>query len=134
MTPEELEAIPGVDEELVTRIQTSVVAYYSQYDAAQDAPAEEAPADPVAIEAAIDREADGVHHEIFKNLETGVLEHDLAKHEQVLLKETAEGEVLDLGNVEGLSAAPSQLRGLAAHSHSSGVLDTAESDTMSKID
>jgi N utilization substance protein A len=134
MTPEELEAIPGVDEELVTRIQTSVVAYYSQYDAAQDAPAEEAPADPVAIEAAIDREADGVPHEIFKNLETGVLEHDLAKHEQVLLKETAEGEVLDLGNVEGLSAAPSQLRGLAAHSHSSGVLDTAESDTMSKID
>ena len=45
MTPEELEAIPGVDEELVTRIQTSVVAFYSQYDAAQS---EEAPADPAA--------------------------------------------------------------------------------------
>jgi N utilization substance protein A len=130
MTPEELEAIPGVDEELVTRIQTSVVAYYSQYDAAQT---EEAPVDPVAIEAAIDREADGVDHETFKNLETGVLEHDLAKHEQVLLKETAEGETLDLGNVEGLSAAPSQLRGLA-HSRNSGALDAVESDTMSKID
>ena len=136
MTPEELEAIPGVDEELVTRIQTSVVAFYSQYDAAQS---EEAPADPAAIEAAIDREAtsaDGLdpdHHQPFKNLETGVLEHDLAKHEQALLEETDEGEVLDLGKVEGLSAAPSQLRGLA-HSHTVGTPDIVESDTMSKID
>jgi N utilization substance protein A len=129
MTPEELEAIPDVDEELVTRIQTSVVAYYSQYDAAQS---EEAPADQMAIENAIDHEGD--HHESFKNLETGVLEHDLAKHEQVLLEETAEGgEVLDLGKVEGLSAAPSQLRSLA-HSESAEGSDSLESDTISKID
>jgi N utilization substance protein A len=129
MTPEELEAIPGVDEELVTRIQTSVVAYYSQYDA-QESQSEEVPVDAASIEAAIDHEATGGHHADFKNLETGVLEHDLAKHEQVLLEETKEGEVLDLGKVEGLSAAPSQLRGLATI----GTPDPAESDTMSKID
>jgi N utilization substance protein A len=140
MTPEELEAIPGVDEELVTHIQTSVVAYYSQYDAAQDAQneapnevlSEEAPVDAAGIEAAIDHDTDG-HHTAFKNLETGVLEHDLAKHEQALLEETNEGEVLDLGRVEGLSAAPSQLRGLA-HSQPAAVSDKAESDTISKID
>ncbi len=136
MTPEELEAIPGVDEELVTRIQTSVVAFYSQYDAEQQndqmTQSEDAPVDPEAIEAAID--SDGVgHHADFQNLETGVLEHDLAKHEQVLLEETKEGEVLDLGKVEGLSAAPSQLRGLA-HSRTVGSPETAESDTISKID
>ena len=130
MTPEELEAIPGVDEELVTRIQTSVVAFYSQYDAAQN---EEAPADAEAIEAAIDHDGDGHHAAAFQNLETGVLEHDLAKHEQVLLEETKEGEVLDLGKVEGLSGAPSQLRGLA-HSGAVGTPDQAESDTISKID
>ena len=134
MTPEELEAIPGVDEELVTRIQTSVVAYYSQYDAAQaGGGSEEAPADAEGIEAAIDREGSDGHHADFQNLETGVLEHDLAKHEQVPLEETKEGEVLDLGKVEGLSAAPSQLRGLA-HSRGVGAPDTAESDTISKID
>jgi N utilization substance protein A len=135
MTPEELEAIPGVDEELVTRIQTSVVAFYTQYD---DAQSEEAPVDPAAIEAAIDHEAtsaDGLQsedHQPFKNLETGVLEHDLAKHEHALLEETDEGDVLDLGKVEGLSAAPSQLRGLA-HSGSAETTDSAESDTISKI-
>ena len=130
MTPEELEAIPGVDEELVTRIQTSVVAFYSQYDAEQqneessETETEEAPADPEAIEAAIDNEGSG-HHAAFRNIETGVLEHDLAKHEQVLLEETKEGEVLDLGKVEGLSAAPSQLRGLA-HSRTVGAPDSAD--------
>ena len=62
-----------------------------------------------------------------------MLEHDLAKHEQALLEETNEGEVLDLGRVEGLSAAPSQLRGLA-HSQPAAVSDKAESDTISKID
>ena len=135
MTPEELEAIPGVDEELVTRIQTSVVAYYGQYDAeesqgAQDSQSEEVPVDAASIEAVIDHEGSDGHHADFKNLETGVLEHDLAKHEQVLLEETKEGEVLDLGKVEGLSAAPSQLRGLATI----GTPDPAESDTISKID
>ena len=135
MTPEELEAIPGIDEELVTRIQTSVVAYYSQYDAQdstaeQESQSEEVPVDAASIEAVIDHEGSDGHHADFKNLETGVLEHDLAKHEQVLLEETKEGEVLDLGRVEGLSAAPSQLRGLATI----GTPDPAESDTISKID
>jgi len=39
-----------------------------------------------------------------------VLEHDLARHETVLLDNTDEGEMLDLGRVEGLSGAPSTLR------------------------
>ena len=91
--------------------------------------------DAAAIEAAIDRDADGAGdpHSVFQNIETGVLEHDLAKHEQALLEETGDGEILDLGKVEGLSGAPSQLRDLA-HSRSVGAPDTAESDTMSKID
>jgi transcription termination/antitermination protein NusA len=140
MTPEELEDIPGIDEEVVTRIQSSVVAFYGQYDGAQneDAAVEEAPADQSAIEAAIDRETaaielDGEHPEPFKNIETGVLERDLAKHEQALLEETDEGEVLDLGKVEGLSAAPSSLRAFA-HSEISGAGDALESDTIGKID
>ena len=135
MTPEELETIPGIDEEVVTKIQSAVVAFYGQYDSHET---EEAPVDPAAIESAIDGEAavdalDGEHHEPFKNIETGVLEHDLAKHEQVLLEETDEGEVLDLGKVEGLSAAPSVLRGLT-QSRAAGTPETVESDTMSKID
>ncbi len=32
MTPEELEAIPGIDEEIVTQIQSIVVGFYGQYD------------------------------------------------------------------------------------------------------
>ena len=32
MTPEELEAIPGIDEEIVSQIQATVVAFYGQYD------------------------------------------------------------------------------------------------------
>jgi transcription termination/antitermination protein NusA len=138
MTPEELEDIPGIDEEVVTRIQSSVVAFYGQYDNAetQDA-AEEAPADQSAIEAAIDRETaavelDGEHPEPFKNIETGVLERDLAKHEQALLEETDEGEVLDLGKVEGLSAAPSSLRAFA-HTDVLGAVEPLESDTIIRI-
>jgi transcription termination/antitermination protein NusA len=135
MTPEELEAISGIDEEVVTGIQSSVVAFYGQYDNNES---EEAPVDPAAIENAIDREAavdvlEGEHHEPFKNIETGVLEHDLAKHEQVLLEETDEGEVLDLGRVEGLSGAPSVLRSLT-QSQIAEASEAAESDTMSKID
>jgi len=139
MTPEELEAIPGIDEEVVTQIQTSVVAFYGQYEDEQAVADEEAPVDPPAIEAAIDHatvSADGTDadsHEPFKNLETGVLEHDLAKHEAVLLEETDEGEVLDLGRVEGLSAAPSTLRGFV-HSSSNEALESVESDTIGKID
>ena len=50
-----------------------------------------------------------------------------------LVVDTKSGEVLDLGKVEGLSAAPSQLRGLA-HSPIVGAPDKAESDTIGKID
>ncbi len=135
MTPEELEDIPGIDEEVVTRIQSSVVAFYGQYDDAEAPAAEEAPADQSAIEAAIDRETaaielDGEHPEPFKNIETGVLERDLALHEQALLEETDEGEVLDLGKVEGLSAAPSSLRAFA-HAEAA---EAPESDTIVKVD
>jgi len=49
----------------------------------------------------------------FENIETGLLEHVLATHEPAPLDETAKGEVLDLGRVEGLSAAPSTLRAVA---------------------
>jgi hypothetical protein len=56
-----------------------------------------------------------------------VLEHDLARHEAAPLDESAEGEILDLGRVEGLSAAPSTLREVAA---SGGIAETEESGTI----
>ena len=40
---------------------------------------------------------------------TGVLEHDLARHEVEPVAGDGNAEVLDLGRVEGLSAAPSSL-------------------------
>ncbi len=128
MTPEELEAIQGIDEDTVGQIQTSVVAYYGHYDdqqaaarsaAAQPAHpvvAEAAPVTPEAIENAIDHETGSEKPgEVFKNVETGVLEHDHARHEAGHTETTASGDVvLDLGTVEGLSGAPSSLRGLTA--------------------
>jgi N utilization substance protein A len=36
MTPEELEAIPGIDGELVERIRDAVIAYYAEYDQASE--------------------------------------------------------------------------------------------------
>ncbi len=125
MTPEQLEAIPGIDEEIVGQIQTSVVAYYGQYDEEQAAahaakaspPATEvAPVTENEIETVIDHET-GVEKpgEVFHNLETGILEHDHARHEGAHTDSTANGAlVLDLGTVEGLSGAPSILRGLTA--------------------
>ncbi|MBV9406750.1 MAG: transcription termination/antitermination protein NusA [Acidobacteriaceae bacterium] len=136
MTPEELEAIPDIDEAVVTHIQAAVVSFYGQYDAEQD---EAAPVDAEQIEAAIDANPEpletpaGVDFaEIpgaFENIETGVLEEDLATHKAVLLEETDEGEVLDLGRVEGLSGAPSSLRNPVG---SGGPEETDESDTMEK--
>jgi N utilization substance protein A len=117
MTPEELEAIPGIDEEIVGQIQSTVVAFYGQYDA------EEAAAE--ASSDAEESEAQGP----FANIETGVLEHDFARHEEALLEHTGEGEALDLGLVEGLSGAPSSLSGLTA---SDELEESAESDTMRK--
>ncbi|MBV8574289.1 MAG: hypothetical protein JOZ58_04515 [Acetobacteraceae bacterium] len=65
----------------------------------------------------------------FETIETGVLERDIATHEAVLLEETDEGEVLDLGRVEGLSAAPSVLRNMVVSTED---VEEAESDTMKK--
>ncbi len=134
MTPEELEAIPDIDEAIVEQIQSSVVSFYGQYDAEQ---AEAAPADADEIENAIDastgEQADSGDFSdtaaAFENIETGVLEHDLATHEAVLLEETEEGEVLDLGRVEGLSGAPSTLRHVVGAEETG---ETGESDTMEK--
>lgn len=108
MTPEELEAIPGIDEAVVTQIQSSVVSFYGQYDAEQS---EVAPVEPEEIEAVIDANP-GISEipPAFENIETGVLEHDIATHDPAPLDETEKGKVLDLGNVEGLSGAPSSMR------------------------
>jgi N utilization substance protein A len=136
MTPEDLEAIPGIDEGIVSQIQGSVVSFY-EYDSAQ-AEEEAAPVEPDEIEAMIDettaqnpeeQESGGVHETPahFENIETGLLEHDLATHEPELPEESGEGEVLDLGRVEGLSGAPSTLRNLVVSEESA---ETAESDTI----
>jgi transcription termination/antitermination protein NusA len=113
MTPEELEAIPDITEEIVGQIQTAVVSFYGQYDQAE---AEEVPADAQTVEFAIDQSGpvgadagEGESIPAFENIQTGVLEHDLATHQSAQLEETDDGEVLDLGRVEGLSGAPSAL-------------------------
>ncbi|MBV9084336.1 MAG: hypothetical protein JOZ62_16795 [Acidobacteriaceae bacterium] len=82
------------------------------------------PADAETLETAIDASGTAVSHigdtgdgdaiPAFDNIETGVLERDLATHEPAPLEETDEGEVLDLGRVEGLSGAPSTLHNVAA--------------------
>jgi N utilization substance protein A len=152
MTPEGLEAIPGIDEAVVGQIQTTVVAYYGQYDeeqAAANAPVavaasaagpaasdtEVVPASAEEIENAIDSETSSEnqrgedlaaenqeaenqvgerHGDVFHNLETGVLEHDHARSEGAETEAASGVVVLDLGRVEGLSGAPSALRGLSA--------------------
>jgi N utilization substance protein A len=134
MTPEELESIPGIDENIVEQIQAAVVGYYNQYDSED----EQAPADAESIEEAIDHTTDPAQAEIrgdeespaaFENIETGVLERDLATHEAALLEESDEGEILDLGQVEGLSGAPSALRNLV---QSEDIAEDDQSDTMKK--
>jgi hypothetical protein len=42
-------------------------------------------------------------------VETGVLEHDLARHESAPVNEVGDVTVVDLGQVEGLSGAASSL-------------------------
>jgi len=130
MTPEELEAIPDIDEATVTQIQSAVVSFYGQYDNPEE---EVAPVDAESIETAVDSTTSDAGEDgapsLFENIETGVLEHDLATHEPLPLDETAEGEVLDLGRVEGLSAAPSTLRGFAA---SDKIAENMESGTIEK--
>jgi hypothetical protein len=60
-----------------------------------------------------------------------VLEEDLARHQAALLANTEEGETLDLGRVEGLSAAPSTLRHLVESGESEAPV---ESDTIKNTD
>jgi len=136
MTPEELEAIPNIDEALVSQIQSAVVSFYGQYD--EELADEAAPADAAGIENAIDsttEDSDGAQSEpaeeppAFENVRTGVLDSDLATHQPAALEKIKEGEVLDLGRVEGLSAAPSTLRGMAS---SGGSDELAESVTIDK--
>jgi N utilization substance protein A len=137
MTPEELEVIPGISEEVVCQIQSVVVAFYGQYDEEQS---EQAPADAEAVEEAIDESGlvslegdltEGEPPAAFENIETGLLEHDLATNEPAELEETDEGEVLDLGRVEGLSAAPSTLRGAVQSSETD---EDTESGTIKNAD
>src|SRR4051812_46597701 len=99
MTPEELEAIPEIDETTVSQIQSAVVSFYGQYDNPEE---EAAPVDAESIEAAIDATTNEISEleeydtpPGFENIETGVLEHDLATHEPPPLDETTDGEVLD---------------------------------------
>jgi hypothetical protein len=133
MTPEQLEAIPEIDEGIVEQIQSSVVSFYGQYDSEAG---EEAPVSPEEVEHVIDEgsgnelessvpddNADG-----FETLETGVLEHDIARHETVDVEHTDQGDVLDLGRVEGLSGAPSTLGGETSSPENDG--EAEESDTI----
>jgi N utilization substance protein A len=137
MTPEELEAIPGISEETVTQIQSVVMSYYGDYEQQQtETVEEEAPASAEQVEQVIDASGSGNFGEeeeplAFENIETGVLEQDLARHEPAPVGETDEGEVLDLGRVEGLSAAPSTLRDVV---ESGGNGEEAESGTMKNAD
>jgi len=52
MTPEQLEEIPGVDDEMVNNIQTAVVGYYGQFEEQESPPETAAPADAAAAEPA----------------------------------------------------------------------------------
>jgi len=128
MTPEDLEEIPGIDEAVVSQIQSSVVSFYGQYDAEQS---ELTPVEPEQIEAVIDANPGSIEEPspAFENIETGVLEHDIATHDPAPVDETDEGEVLDLGNVEGLSGAPSSMREMVG---SGGPEENDFSDTMEK--
>jgi len=139
MTPEDLEAIPDIDESIVSQIQSSVVSFYDSEQGEGDT--ETAPVSAEQIEDVIDEEGSIAGDEsegtnAFEKIETGVLEHDLATHEAALLEDTDEGEVLDLGRVEGLSAAPSTLRDVTESDGGEGPLSEADealsSDTMER--
>ena len=150
MTPEELEVIPDIDENIVTQIQTAVVSFYGQYDneggEAEQMSDEQreveaaAPTDAPSIEAVIDATSESADEqtnesgasenpEPFQNIETGVLQHDLARREAEPTADFEGNQVLDLGRVEGLSAAPSTLRGAE---NSDEMAENTESGTMGK--
>jgi N utilization substance protein A len=99
-TPEELEAIPDIDEVIVGQIQTAIVSFYGQYDEGE-AGGTEGDLEPAFASENVEPGS--------KEVVTGVLEHDLARHESAPVSEQGDTEVIDLGQVEGLSAAPSSL-------------------------
>jgi N utilization substance protein A len=116
MTPEQLEAIPDIDESIVEQIQTSVVSFYGQYEPEAEEEVALAPENgDGVIDEGSENELESSVPEDNENapetLETGVLEHDIARHETVEVEHTKQGDVLDLGRVEGLSGAPSTLSG-----------------------
>ena len=140
MTPEELEAIAGIDAATVGEIQTAVMSFYGQFEQQVE---EEAGA--VEVEAAAEVEAEaamvaegGAPAAVSENddssseeVATGVLERDMARHEVAAVEDGPSGKVLDLGNVEGLSAAPSTLDHQPgpdeiAEKHESGTMKGAE--------
>ncbi len=135
MTPEQLEAIPQIDEAIVEQIRSSVVSFYGQYDEDQEA----APADAASVERVVDASSSGVsestgmgeHADAFESIETGNLQHDIARHEQAPISELDGYEVIDLGRVEGLSSAPSSLRHLVQPDASA---DAAESGNIGTLD
>src|SRR3954463_13612687 len=146
MTPEQVEAIPEIDEHIVEQIQSAVVSFYGQYDAedgesegaqpeSSEAEAfEQAPSDPEGVENVIDgtpataTDTDE-NTDAFQNIRTGVLESDLARNEGAHTEHSSKGEVLDLGRVEGLSSAPSTLHEMGGSGHAA---DFDESDTIEK--
>jgi transcription termination/antitermination protein NusA len=113
MTPEELESIPEIDEDIVRQIQAVVVAFYGEYDEGETEPLMEEPleAQPESAGQATSAqpESAGQPDLASGDVATGVLEHDLARHEAAPVAEDSGAETLDLGRVEGLSAAPSSL-------------------------
>jgi hypothetical protein len=103
------------------------VSFYGQYDA-ETGEANEAPATEEAIPSEFEQGQEGVP---FESIETGTLERDLALHQPAPLEETSEGEVVDLGLVEGLSGAPSTLDHLTRTAEDG---EDAESDTIGRLE
>jgi N utilization substance protein A len=142
MTPEDLEAIPGIDEGIVSQIQGSVVSFY-EYDSApmeETEPVTNNPNPNVDTEAGTHPAHKGTEKEsrnrhgadipaVFEAIETGVLQRDIATHEPALVEDTGEGEVIDLGRVEGLSATPSVFNRMV---EAEDISDLAESGTIKK--
>jgi N utilization substance protein A len=108
-TPEELEAIPDISEETVSQIQVAIVSYYGTYEGLEGGEAAATgggPGDDDAIQVV----EESTHEPGSRDVETGVLEHDLARHESAEVSDVGDIKMLDLGQVEGLSGAPSSLQ------------------------
>ena len=104
MTPEELEAIPEIDEDVVRQIQAVVVAFYGEYDEGEPEPPVEA--HQYGRAAGIGRAAGtGFGRRCYgcAGARSG------AARSGGGCRGFGDAEVLDLGRVEGLSAAPSSL-------------------------